>query len=57
MTKDIPYKVQSSFSKPTASRIQANEPESQIKQNTVYRESLKEIKRQLLDIQSILKSL
>ena len=38
-------------------QIQANEPESQIKQNTVYRESLKEIKRELLDIQSILKSL
>lgn len=38
-------------------QIQADEPESQIKQNTVYRESLKEIKRELLDIQSILKSL
>lgn len=38
-------------------QIQANEPKSQIKQNTIYRESLKEIKRELLDIQSILKSL
>ena len=33
------------------------EPKSQIKQNTVYREFLKEIKRELLDVQSILKSL
>ena len=36
---------------------QTGEPESKIKQNTVYREFLKEIKRELLDVQSILKSL
>ena len=36
---------------------QTVEPESKIKQNTVYREFLKEIKRELLDVQSILKSL
>ena len=36
---------------------QTVEPESKIKQNTVYREFLREIKRELLDVQSILKSL
>ena len=38
-------------------QTQINEPESQIKQKTVYREFLREIKRELLDVQSILKSL
>ena len=38
-------------------QVQTNEPGSQIKQNTVYREFMKEIKRELLNIQSILKSL